>query len=421
MTIFNEMESQIRSYCRSFPVSFTTAKNAMLTDADGNQYIDFLAGAGTLNYGHNNQNFKSALIDYIASDGITHGLDMHTEAKANFLTALRDCILEPRNMDYRVQFTGPTGTNSVEAALKIARMNTGRSGIVSFTNGFHGVTQGSVSVTGNEYYKKSVGMPLGGVHFMPFDGYMGDYNTLQYFEKCLQDQSSGLGHPAAVLVECIQGEGGLNAASKEWMQGLETICRRYDMLLIVDDIQAGCGRSGQFFSFESFGISPDIITLSKSLSGYGLPLAIVLLKEELDTWKPGEHNGTFRGNNHAFITATEALNTYWKDDEFAASVREKAAEISSTLKMIQRQFGGHLMHKGRGIMQGLECANGQVASKITELAFERGLVIETSGSDGQVVKVLAPLTIEMETLKKGLEILRSCIADVMVEQISKAS
>lgn len=421
MDIFNQLESNVRGYCRSFPVVFTKAQNALLTDSEGNEYIDFLGGAGTLNYGHNNPKFKQALIDYIQADGMTHGLDMYTNAKQAFLESFQQRILEPRGMDYRMQFTGPTGTNAVEAALKIARKNTGRHTIVSFTNGFHGVTQGSVAVTANQKYKESVGMPLPGVQFMPYDGYLGDFDTLSYFEKALQDKSSGLGHPAGVIVECIQGEGGLNVASKEWMQRLQEICKRYDMVLIVDDIQAGCGRSGTFFSFEEFGIEPDVITLSKSLGGYGLPMAVVLLKEELDSWKPGEHNGTFRGNNHAFITARQALEHYWADDSFAKEVQEKASFLKSQLKRIQAAHGGQMKHKGRGIMQGLEFLDGETAERVTQLAFERNLIIETSGSEGQVVKVLCPLTIPMTELAQGLNILDECISDVMAEQISKAS
>ncbi|WP_221792969.1 diaminobutyrate--2-oxoglutarate transaminase [Oceanobacter mangrovi] len=421
MGIFKEIESNVRGYCRSFPVVFREAHNATLIDDDGKQYIDFLGGAGTLNYGHNNPAFKDALIDYIQQDGVTHGLDMHTEAKRDFLETFQRNILKPRGLSYKVQFTGPTGTNAVEAALKIARKNTGRQTIVSFTNGFHGVTQGAAAVTANGYYKQAIGMPLPGVQFMPYDGYLGDFNTLEYFEKALQDGSSGLGHPAAVIVECIQGEGGLNVASKAWMQGLQKLCRKYDMLLIVDDIQAGCGRSGTFFSFEEFDIQPDIVTLSKSLGGYGLPMAVVLMKEKYDTWKPGEHNGTFRGNNHAFVTARRALETYWADDSFSRQVKHKAELLKKRLNEIRARVGGDIKHKGRGIMQGLEFANGEVAASITELAFKRGLVIETSGSDDQVVKVLAPLTIEEDKLLRGLEILQSCIEDVFESRLSKAS
>ncbi|MDO6680953.1 MULTISPECIES: diaminobutyrate--2-oxoglutarate transaminase [unclassified Oceanobacter] len=416
MGIFKEIESNVRGYCRAFPVVFQKALNATLVDDQGKEYVDFLGGAGTLNYGHNNPAFKQALIEYIEADGVTHGLDMHTEAKRDFLETFQSHILKPRGMNYKVQFTGPTGTNAVEAALKVARMNTGRQTIVSFTNGFHGVTQGAAAVTANGYYKKSIGMPTTGVQFMPFDGYLGDFDTLKYFEKALKDGSSGLGHPAAVIVECIQGEGGLNVASAEWMRGLQALCRRYDMLLIVDDIQAGCGRSGTFFSFEEFDIQPDIITLSKSLGGYGLPMAVVLLKDKYDTWKPGEHNGTFRGNNHAFVTARRALETYWADDSFSTEVKHKAFVLKNRLKSIQAQHAGDCKHKGRGIMQGLEFASGDVAGDITAQAFTRGLIIETSGSDGQVVKILTPLTIEEANLNKGLDILESCINDVLAER-----
>jgi diaminobutyrate-2-oxoglutarate transaminase len=259
------------------------------------------------------------------------------------------------------------------------------------------------------------------VHFMPYDGYLGDFDTLRYFEKSLEDGSSGLGHPAAVIVECIQGEGGLNVASAEWMRGLQKLCRRHDMLLIIDDIQAGCGRSGTFFSFEEFDIQPDIITLSKSLGGYGLPMAVVLLKEKYDTWQPGEHNGTFRGNNHAFVTARRALETYWADDRFSREIKHKADLLRKRLKSIQAHHAGACKHKGRGIMQGLEFASGEVAAEITSLAFKRGLIIETSGSDDQVVKVLTPLTIEEENLGRGLDILESCVDDVLSERVSRAS
>lgn len=421
MDIYEKLESNVRSYCRSFPVTFTKALNAELFDGDNNSYIDFLGGAGTLNYGHNNPALKQPLLDYIEANGIAHGLDMHTAAKTAFLTSFNQYILRPRQMYYKMQFTGPTGTNAVEAALKIARKNKQRHNIISFTNGFHGVTQGAAAVTANSYYKDAIGLPMQGVQFMPYDHYLGDFNTLSYLEKALNDRSSGLEIPAAMIVECIQGEGGLNAASAEWMQGLQKICKRHDILLIVDDIQAGCGRSGTFFSFEEFGIQPDIITLSKSLSGFGLPMAMVLLKPELDIWQPGEHNGTFRGNNHAFVTARIAIETYWKDSTFSHDINAKASIIRSRLKAIQAKFTGKIQHKGRGIMQGLEFTNGTIAEEVTSRAFKQKLVIETSGSDGQVVKILAPLTIEESTLIKGLDVLERCVTAVMKQQLAQAS
>ncbi|MFA7669898.1 MAG: diaminobutyrate--2-oxoglutarate transaminase, partial [Burkholderiaceae bacterium] len=358
MTIFKKLESNVQSYARSFPVVFDRAEGAAIYDTNGKRYIDFLAGAGTLNYGHNNPECKNALLDYIASDGITHGLDMHTRAKAEFLEAFQQHILKPRNMNYKFQFTGPTGTNAVEAAMKLARKVTGRQNIIAFTNGFHGVSLGAAAATGNQHHRGGCGVPLGGVTRIPFDGYMGGLDSVQLLDKMLNDASSGVDAPAAVIVETVQGEGGLNVASQRWMKSLEALCRRHGMLLIVDDIQAGCGRTGTFFSFEQMGISPDIVTLSKSLSGYGVPFAIVLMKPEYDRWSPGEHNGTFRGNNHAFITAKAAIETYWRDDTFAKDVQRKGAILSKRLAHIASLGGSDLFRsKGRGMMQGIGCAS----------------------------------------------------------------
>ena len=420
MTIFDRLESEVQSYARSFPVTFDKAQGEHLYDTDGKQYIDFLAGAGTLNYGHNNPVLKQALVDYIMRDGITHGLDMHTAAKGDFLQAFNEHILAPRDMEYTFQFTGPTGTNAVEAALKLARKVTGRTSIVSFTNGFHGVTLGAVAATGNSHHRGGAGVALGDVNRMPYCGYYGrDADSLKMMDKLLSDPSSGVDLPAAMIVEPVQGEGGLNVANNDWLRGLEKLCRKHDILLIVDDIQAGCGRTGTFFSFEASGIKPDIITMSKSLSGYGLPFAIVLLRPDLDVWEPGGHNGTFRGNNHAFITAA-AIRHYWTDDKFAADIVEKSAIVSHRFKKISDRYGVTQMQpKGRGMMQGLACRDGETADEIGRACFERGLVIETCGNRGQVVKVFCPLTIDKAELVRGLDILTDAIADVLGKAVEK--
>lgn len=415
MQVFQQMESEVRSYSRSFPVVFERARGSYLYDREGRPWLDFLAGAGSLNYGHNNPLLKKALLDYIENDGIAHGLDMHTGAKEHFLETLRDVILQPRDMEYRVQFTGPTGANAVEAALKIARKVKGREKIIAFTNGFHGVSLGAVAATGNDHHRSGAGVSLGNVERMPFCGYHGrDTDTLKMMDKLLSDPSSGVDLPAALILEVVQGEGGLNVAADSWLLGLQKLCRKHDMLLIVDDIQAGCGRTGSFFSFESSGIKPDIITLSKSLSGFGLPFSIVLLNPALDIWKPGEHNGTFRGNNHAFVTATAALKIYWSDERFQRDIRQKSELVTRTLqtivetnKPLARQV------KGRGFMQGIECASGDIADAISQYAFERGMVIETAGNQGQVVKCFCPLTISEEDLSKGLHILSRSFAAVL--------
>lgn len=414
MKIFDEIESEVQSYARSFPRVFTQARGEFLYDDEGREYLDFLAGAGTLNYGHNNPLFKQKLLDYIHADGITHGLDLHTRAKGEFLEAFKEKILKPRDLNYVVQFTGPTGTNAVEAAMKLARNITGRETILAFTNGFHGVTLGALAATGNSHHRGAAGVSLGGTVRMPYDGYLGEgIDTTAYIEKVLSDSSSGIDKPAAVIVETVQGEGGINAASFTWLRNLRQVCDKHNILMIVDDIQAGCGRTGSYFSFDEVGITPDIVTLSKSLSGYGLPFAVVLFKPELDHWKPGEHNGTFRGNNLAFVTAKAAIDVYWSDSTFSNEVKRKGRYISRRLNAIVEKYGdGNFSTRGRGMFQGINCVNGDIASKITRQCFKDGLIIETSGADGQVVKFLCPLIISDLNLKRAIDIVEKSIQDL---------
>ncbi|MCW9046577.1 MAG: diaminobutyrate--2-oxoglutarate transaminase [Gammaproteobacteria bacterium] len=420
MKIFDEIESEVQSYARSFPRVFHKAQGEYLYDEDGKQYLDFLAGAGTLNYGHNNPLFKEKLLEYIHEDGITHGLDLHTKAKGEFMQAFSEKILKPRGYEYVMQFTGPTGTNAVEAALKLARNITGREHVIAFTNGFHGVSLGALATTGNSHHRGAAGVSLSGTFRMPYDGYMGDdINTTAYLEKVLSDSSSGIDLPAAVIVETVQGEGGINVASFEWLRNLEAICRKHGILLIVDDIQAGCGRTGTYFSFEEAGIKPDIITLSKSLSGYGTPFAVVLIKPELDQWRPGEHNGTFRGNNFAFVTAKAAIDHYWSDDAFSKEIKRKGEYVSKRLENIVDNYGeGNFTTRGRGMFQGINCINGDIAGKITHNAFQNGMIIETSGAEDQVVKFFCPLIISDENLKRGIDIVEQAVKEVCAKQDS---
>lgn len=414
MQVFEEIESEVRGYCRTWPTVFQTAKGCRITDDRGRDYLDFFSGAGALNYGHNHPQLKKVLLDYLAADGVVHSLDMFTTAKRTFLERFREVILRPRGLDYKVQFPGPTGTNSVEAALKLARKVTGREGIVGFTNAFHGMTLGSLSVTGNSMKRGGAGVPLVHGTSMPYDGYLGDdVDTIGYLESFLEDSGSGLDLPAAVIVETVQAEGGLNAAGFEWLQRLSDLCKRYDVVFIVDDIQAGCGRTGPFFSFEPAGLQPDIVCLSKSISGYGLPMALTLLKPELDVWEPGEHNGTFRGHNPAFVTAAAALE-FWNDDTLSRQIDEKAAMVRAVLRTIAAKhasLGAEV--RGRGLLQGIRFENTELSSAISTAAFERGLLIETSGADGEVVKLLPPLVIEPEDLTAGLGILVEAVEAVL--------
>ena len=418
MDTFERLESEVRSYCRGWPATFAKAQGHLLYDEHGAEYIDFFAGAGALNYGHNNRRFKRKLIEYLESDSIVHSLDAATVAKREFLERFEEVILMPRGMQYKIQFPGPTGTNSVEAALKLARKYTGRQKIVGFTNAFHGMTLGSLAVTGNAMKRDGAGIALGMGVSMPYAGYLGDGDTLSYLEKQLNDGGSGLDTPAAVIVETVQAEGGMRAASREWLERLGIICRAHEILFIIDDIQVGCGRTGPFFSFEGMSVDPDMICLSKSLSGYGLPMAITLLKPEIDVWDPGEHNCTFRGNNPAFVTAIEALS-YWESDSLRREVDRKAKIVEASLEdLITKYPDAKLSHRGRGLLQGLMSPLPGFAEKVCREAFRLGLILETSGPEGEVVKLLPPLTIDDEGLAEGLRILHQSFSAAMLTRQS---
>ncbi len=414
METIRRLESEVRSYSRSFPVLFEKAKDAFLFDAEGNRYIDFFAGAGTLNYGHNNEYMKKKIFDYLENDGIVHGLDMATVAKEELLLNLENIIFKPRNLDYKVQFTGPTGTNAVEAALKLARMVKKRSNVISFTNGYHGLTMGSMSVTANAYYRDEAFINRSDVSFMPYDGYLGkNINTSKYLRRFLEDNSSGVDIPSAIILETVQGEGGIRVAGDEWLRDVEKICRDFDILLIVDDIQVGNGRTGNFFSFEKSGIKPDIVTLSKSFSGFGLPMSVVLFRRELDIWKPGQHTGTFRGNNLGFICASVALD-YWKDDRFSKEIFRKGKILHKRLNKISArnpQLKAEV--RGRGFVFGMSLPTGEIVKEILTECFHNNLVLESAGARNNVIKFLAPLTITDEVLEEGLDILERSIDNVM--------
>lgn len=420
MNSIERYESKVRGYCRDFPVMFKRAQGARLYDESGNAYLDFFAGAGALNYGHNPAALRQALLDYIERDGVTHSLDMFTTAKREFLERFHSTILAPRGLEYKVQFTGPTGTNAVESALKLARKVTGRERVLSFTNGFHGMTLGSLAVTGNGFKRRGAGVTLHDATSIPYDGYLGaGIDTLAYLEAVLEDDGSGVDKPAAVILETVQAEGGVNVARFDWLRRLAALLKRHGVLLIVDDIQVGCGRTGPFFSFEPAGLRPDIVCLSKSLSGYGAPLAVVLMKPEHDVWAPGEHNGTFRGYNPAFVTATAALG-FWKDDTLTRQTARKAAHVTEHLRTLLGRTGiaGHV--RGRGLIQGVAFEDENLASAVAAACFERRLIIETAGVQSDVLKLLPSLTITDAELDQGLDTIGTSLRAVL-EQRARAA
>ncbi|MGB0909656.1 MAG: diaminobutyrate--2-oxoglutarate transaminase [Nitrospirales bacterium] len=409
MQVFHSLESEVRSYSRCFPTVFKKAKESYLFNEEGKRYIDFFSGAGALNYGHNNERIKQAIVQYIQDDGILHSLDKATTAKRHFLEQLSSLIFEPRGLQYKVQFTGPTGTNAIEAALKLARLVKGRSNIIAFTNAFHGMTLGSLALTSNDLTRNRPYMNRSNVTIMPYDGYLGvGIDTSFYLRRYLEDNHSGVDLPAAVILETVQAEGGIHIANDQWLRDIEQVCRDFDLLLIIDDIQVGNGRTGTFFSFENSGICPDIVTLGKSIGG-GLPLSLVLIKPEIDQWKPGEHSGTFRGNNLAFVAGAEAL-LYWTDDTLSKAVTNKSVLIADKLQSFQKHYeSAELQLRGKGLIFGLEFSMKGLVPQIAKKAFDEGLIIEVIGAKKNVLKFLPPLTIEEDTLQAGLDIIDKAI------------
>ncbi|WP_245287069.1 diaminobutyrate--2-oxoglutarate transaminase [Bradyrhizobium sp. Tv2a-2] len=414
MQAFAALESNVRSYSRLFPTIFSGAQGSIMSTEGGRKVIDFLSGAGALNYGHNNHAIKAAVMEYLASDAVVHGLDMATPAKLEFLQTFSSVILQERGLRYRLQFTGPTGADAIEAALKLSRKVTGRQNIVSFTHGYHGLSLGAVAANGSRFYRTACGIPLSGATFMPYDGYLGpEINTAGYLRQMLLDKSSGVDSPAAILVETVQGEGGVNVARKEWLESIQTIAKEVGAILIVDDVQMGCGRTGEFFSFEFAALSPDIVVMSKSLSGFGLPLSMLLIKEELDAWRPGEHTGTFRGNNVALVAATAAINLYWRSPAFSEGIQRMGEVIRTRLEAIASEHGNNFSVRGRGMVFGFDCNLAEIAQTTAREAFDKGLLIERCGPDDQVLKFLPALTIDFETLNRGVEIFEDALVEAL--------
>jgi len=417
VAFFESHESEVRSYCRRLPALLASATGAVIVDERGRSYIDFMSACGALNYGHNHPKLKAAALNHIQRDGIAAALDFHTTEKYHFLESFYDRILTPRNLNYKVQFPGPTGANCVEAALKLARKATGRETVVAFTNAFHGVSLGALSATASSAVRKSGRGALNNVVRLPYDGYHGaGVDDLFRFRAMVTDPSGGIDPPAAFVVETVQGEGGLNVASEGWLIALADVARDLSALLIVDDIQAGCGRAGSFFSFERAGIVPDLVCLAKSISGYGFPMSLLLVGPQFDVWSPGEHNGTFRGNSLAFVTAHAALELW--DSGFGKAIDDRSALLGDWCRSLQQEFPDQLRSKGLGMMRGLEFVQPDRAIAAAELATQRRIVIECCGPQDEVLKIMAPINIDLDLFGTTLGRLADIVRTVLRPQQS---
>lgn len=411
---FENYESNVRSYCRNFPAVFTSAKGAIMKDEDGKEYIDFFAGAGALNYGHNPDYIIGKLIDYLQSDGILHSMDMYTAEKREFLDFFQEKILKPHGLDYKIQFTGPTGTNAVEAALKLARLVKKRQNVFAMMGAFHGMTYGSLSLTTDRDSRAGAGQTFHNVTHMPAPYMFPEMDTIAYIERMITDDHSGIEKPAAIILETVQADGGIYPFDVEWLRRLRDLCTRHDILMIADDIQVGVGRSGTFFSFERAGIVPDIVTVSKSIGGCGMPLALVLLKPELDIWTPGQHNGTFRGNMLSLVAGKAGLEMMLNQN-LEAETKRKGAIVEKFLKENICTLDSRISVRGIGLIWGVDFSafDKDMTKPLIAACFKNGLIAERVGRENNVLKLMPPLTIEDDQLVKGLEILKKSLSEIL--------
>lgn len=414
---FETYESEVRSYCRNFPAVFTKAKGSLLYDENGREYIDFFCGAGALNYGHNNPYIKNRLIDYLEQDGVLHAMDMYTAPKREFIEYFEEKIIRARGLDYKIQFVGPTGTNAVEAALKLARKVKKRTNVFALMGAFHGMTLGSIALTTDADSRAGAGVPLYNVTHIPAPYMFPELDTVAYMERLLTDDHSGVEKPAAIILETMQADGGIYALPTEWLQRVRALCDKYDILMIVDDVQVGCARTGWFFSFERAGIQPDIVTMSKSIGGYGMPFAVTLLKPELDIWKPGEHNGTFRGYQLSLVAAKAGLE-YMLNEHVEEAVREREKIVAKIMREEIETIDSRIETRGLGLLWGVDFGafGGDTAKAVLDEAFKNGLIVERVGRGNAVIKVMPELKVPVETLEKGLRILVQAIRTVLSAQ-----
>ncbi len=413
MNTFEKYESEVRSYCRSYPTVFEYAKNDLLIDENKKEYIDFFCGAGAVNFGHNNDYIKQKLIKYLNEDRIMHSLDMYTTAKRDFIEYFEDNIIKPRGFDYKIQFVGPTGANAVEAAVKLARKVTGRNGIFALMGAFHGMTLGALALTSDRDGRAAAGVALTDVTHIPAPYMFENFDSIKYIETLLEDDHSGVAKPAAFIVESIQTDGGVYVLDIDYLKALEALCKKHGILLIVDDIQCGAARSGYYFSFERAEINPDIVTLAKSIGGYGLPFALVLMKPEVDKWQPADHTGTFRGNQLAMIAAKAGLE-FLLDNNIEEEVKRKAKIVEDFLNSRVKTLHPSIKIRGMGLLWGVDFIGvGDISKQVVAACFNNNLIAERAGRNNAVLKIMPPLTITDENLIKGLELIEKSVKEVI--------
>ena len=430
----SDFESSARSYPRKFPFALRKAKGSWVEDVEGNRYLDFLCGAGTLALGHNDDEVNRAMMDLIASDAPLHTLDLTTPVKDRFVQTILDNLPGHLAQDAKIQFCSPSGTDATDAAIKLCKTATGRSTVIAFSGGYHGMGHGALALTGNLNAKNHVANLMPGVQFMPYPysyrcpfGIGGDAGVdacCAYFERMLKDPESGVTRPAAVIIEPIQGEGGVIPAPAKFLQTVRRVTLELDIPMICDEIQCGMGRSGRLFAFEHAGIVPDVILASKAIGG-SQPMAVVIYDRKLDKWTAGAHAGTFRGNQLAMAAGTVVLQRVTRK-EFLDDVTRKGGYIKNALLRLQKEVSIIGDVRGMGLMLGVEFVDptgdmdimghpqpsGEIAARVQHMCFENRLVMEKGGRNGSVMRCLCALNVTDEEIDTMLSIFSKVVREI---------
>ncbi|MBE6355743.1 MAG: aminotransferase class III-fold pyridoxal phosphate-dependent enzyme [Lentisphaerae bacterium] len=429
-----ETESNARSYPRKFPCSLVKARGSWVEDVEGNRYLDFLCGAGTLALGHNDPEINQAMINMISSEAPLHALDMMTPAKDRFVHKLLSLLPQKMQGNVKIQFCSPSGTDATDAAIKLCKTATGRSSVIAFSGGYHGMGHGALALTGNIGAKEKVRALMPDVQFFPYPysyrcpfGLGGDAGTracCEFFERTLKDPESGITKPAAVILEPIQGEGGVIPAPVEFLQTVRRVTEELGIPMIVDEIQCGVGRSGKFFAFEYADIVPDVILVSKAIGGTQ-PMSVVIYNKALDQWQPGAHAGTFRGNQLAMCAGTVVMERV-AQEEFLAEVRKKGDYLREKMIALKEKVSIIGDIRGKGLMSGCEfvdpkgCADslgslpasGEIAALVQKRCFENKLIMEKGGRHGSVMRCLCALNVSWDELETMIGIFEKVVIGV---------
>ncbi|WP_319755530.1 diaminobutyrate--2-oxoglutarate transaminase family protein [uncultured Sphaerochaeta sp.] len=438
----NQTESNARTYPRKFPIAIKKAKGSVVTDVEGNTYLDFLCGAGTLALGHNDSEITQTMIDLLQSEAPLHSLDLTTPVKDTFVHTLLSLLPEELRQHGKLQFCSPSGTDAVDAAIKLCKTATGRSSVIAFGGGYHGMGHGALALTGNLNAKNNVNGLMSDVHFFPYPysyrcpfglgGEAGVDAACAYFERTLKDPESGITRPAAVILEPIQGEGGVIPAPVKFLQTVRRVTEELGIPMIVDEIQCGVGRSGKFFAFEYAGITPDVILTSKAIGG-SQPMAVVIYHEKLDAWQPGAHAGTFRGNQIAMAAGTVVMKRV-SDPAFLTEVQEKGAHLEKALLKLKQEVSIIGDIRAKGLMLGIEFVDpkgkkdqlgslpcsGDIATRVQQECFKNRLIMEKGGRHGSVMRCLCALNVTHDEIETMLKITEQAIRKVDAD-VTKAN